>query len=259
MSEPPRACRMHWLTPKGTPAHAGMLLAYGLTKHEKDNKARVQLLESAQRAAAATKGIYERAYNRWVLDTPAKDHRATTDVKTMATGRLITGLGAESVLETGLRLHYTYGTPLLPGSGLKGLAAHYAAQVWGEKDPNWKQCGAYHQVVFGSQDDAGHARFEDAWILPSSLAAALQRDVMTPHHGDYYMAEKDDDEEAPTDFDDPNPVAFLSVTGKFRVVVEWDSDQNAAQWSSLVLDLTKEALKHWGFGGKTSSGYGRMV
>jgi len=259
MPEPLRACRNHWVTLKGTPAHAGMLLAYGLTKHEKDNKARVQLLESAQRAAAAAKGIYERAYNRWVLDTPTANRRAATEVKTAATGRLITGLGSESVLETGLRLHYTYGTPLLPGSGLKGLAAHYAATVWGQREEEWKLNGLHYKTVFGTQDDAGHARFEDAWILPASLATALQRDVMTPHHGDYYMADERDDSKAPTDFDDPNPVAFLSVKGAFRVVVEWDSDQNAAQWAALVLDLTKEALKHWGFGGKTSSGYGRMV
>ncbi len=258
MSEPQRACRKHLCDPKGIPAHAGLLLAYGLTKHEKENVARVKLLQSAQSAARAATGIYERAFNRWVKDTPAGGGRAAAEVKTTDTGRLITGLGSESVLETGLRLHYTYGTPLLPGSGLKGLAAHYAAAVWGEKDSKWKEHEEYHRVVFGTQDDAGHARFEDGWILPESLATALQRDVMTPHHGDYYMADAADDKTAPTDFDDPIPVAYLSVKGHFRVVVEWDAEQNAAGWAALVLGLVTEALKNWGFGGKTSSGYGRM-
>jgi CRISPR-associated protein Cmr6 len=74
---------------------------------------------------------------------------------------------------------------------------------------------------------------------------------MTPHHGKYYLTPEAN---APTDFDDPNPVTFLSVTGKFRLAV---SCQNQ-EWADFTLKLLKAALKDWGIGGKTSSGYGRM-
>lgn len=40
--------------------------------------------------------------------------------------RVIVGLGAESVLETSVRLHRVYGFPIIPGSALKGLARSYA-------------------------------------------------------------------------------------------------------------------------------------
>lgn len=43
-----------------------------------------------------------------------------------AAGRVVIGLGAESVLETSIRLHRVYGFPILPGSALKGLARSYA-------------------------------------------------------------------------------------------------------------------------------------
>jgi CRISPR-associated protein Cmr6 len=43
-----------------------------------------------------------------------------------AASRVIVGLGAESVLETSIRLHRVYGFPILPGSALKGLTRAYA-------------------------------------------------------------------------------------------------------------------------------------
>lgn len=43
-----------------------------------------------------------------------------------AAERIVVGLGAESVLETNIRLHRIYGFPIIPGSALKGLARSYA-------------------------------------------------------------------------------------------------------------------------------------
>jgi CRISPR-associated protein Cmr6 len=54
-------------------------------------------------------------------------------------GRLIVGLGGDNVLETGLTLHHTYGVPLIPGNALKGLAAHYCDQVWGQADAEFRK------------------------------------------------------------------------------------------------------------------------
>jgi CRISPR-associated protein Cmr6 len=43
-----------------------------------------------------------------------------------AASRVVVGLGAESVLETSIRLHRVYGFPIIPASALKGLARSYA-------------------------------------------------------------------------------------------------------------------------------------
>jgi len=191
-------------------------------------------------------------------------------------GRLVIGLGTESVLETGLTLHHTYGTPVIPGTALKGLASHYCDQVWGQADAKSefgreievledgkkrKRCGKYYEILFGTTEDAGHIIFHDAWILPECVSGdtrGLVLDVMTPHHADYYMAQPES--AAPTDFDDPNPVTFLSVAGDFRVAVACDATGEAGKkWAERAMQLVTEALEHWGIGGKTNSGYGRMV
>jgi CRISPR-associated protein Cmr6 len=190
-------------------------------------------------------------------------------------GRLIVGLGAKNVLETGITLHHTYGTPVIPGSALKGLASHYCHSVWGSNDENKEfraqgvedvndgksffRAGKHHQTIFGTTDDSGHMVFHDAWITPDSLEVphCLALDVMTPHHKDYYT--ESEKPAAPSDFDDPNPVTFLSVTGTFLVGVSCDvSGQYAQEWTDRTLTLLTEALQYWGVGGKTSSGYGRL-
>jgi hypothetical protein len=81
-------------------------------------------------------------------------------------------------------------------------------------------------------------------------------DVMTPHHPKWL-----DGSVPPTDFDSPIPVPFLSVAGQFYMAVSWHgpaSDQ-AKNWTELALSLLRDALKDWGIGGKTTSGYGRLT
>jgi len=199
-------------------------------------------------------------------------------------GRLIVGLGSENVLETGIRLHHTYGLPVIPGSALKGLAAHYCHEVWGQlaladtapdgskrfrrpteaEDEAYRSYlqgkGArpadnYHRLLFGTTDDSGCLIFHDAWLTPYS-AGPLVMDVMTPHHPEWLNGTK-----PPTDFDSPRPVPFVSVAGSFRIAVSWHGplSEKAASWSALAFDLLAEALQEWGVGGKTSSGYGRLT
>src|SRR5262249_16391470 len=153
------------------------------------------------------------------------------------------------------------GVPIIPGAALKGLAAHYCDQVWGANQAEFKRpkdseekkpLGKYHQLLFGTTEDSGHIIFHDAWITPESLSAPHQGlilDVMTPHHSEYYMAK---DETAPTDFDSPVPVTFLSVTGTFHVAVSCDApEETGKKWALLAWTLLTQALAHWGIGGKT--------
>ena len=96
----------------------------------KDRKAR---FFSAINAAKSedVRALYRIAFDRWSASLPTDSIHA--DLATPERdSRLIVGLGSENVLETGIRLHHTYGMPIIPGSALKGLAAHYCDQVWGD-------------------------------------------------------------------------------------------------------------------------------
>lgn len=238
--------------------HPGLLLQRYLAKPAAgdagDPEEKRTLLQSAIRAAqnAELKQLYEAAYRRWEASLPAGAVRK----QLASAGRLIVGLGSENVLEAGITLHHTYGLPVLPGSGLKGLAAHYCDQVWGTAEERFRKGGAYHQLLFGTTDESGCILFYDGWLVPGSERAPLKLDVMTPHHLHWL-----DGSVPPTDFDSPNPVPFLSVSGTFLIALSWcgpESDQ-AMRWTELCAQCLQDALQHWGIGGKTSSGYGRLM
>jgi len=233
-------------SPAEMASNAGLVLASYLEKTDDKGAGKRDLLKQAIKACDRAESLYKLAFDRWKAGTCGAN-TASADLR--VPGRLIVGLGGESVLETGITLHHTYGMPIVPGSALKGLAAHYCNRELGPENPDLLQGGPHHHTIFGTSDDSGHVIFHDSWIFPGSKGLVM--DVMTPHHGDYYSRKPG---AAPTDFDNPNPVSFLSVTGNFRVVV---SCQNK-DWADFALKLLKAALKDWGVGGKTNSGYGRM-
>ena len=162
-----------------------------------------------------------------------------------AEGRVAIGLGRESVLETSVALHYTYGVPYIPGSALKGLAASFAREYLGS---DWQENTAAYITVFGNTQTAGYVTFFDA--LPLLNSVSLQKDVITVHHQKYYQNEPN---VPPADWDDPNPVPFISSTGKFLIALSGPS-----YWVRATFDILDHALVHIGIGAKTSSGYGRL-
>jgi CRISPR-associated protein Cmr6 len=220
-------------------AHPGLLLSRFLQvpvtddEHPKERFNLFRAIQTAQKNTAL-QTIYLLAFQRRQYFL-----RETVQASLTVQGRLIVGLGGENILETSITLHHTYGIPIIPGSALKGLAAHYCDQVWGVKQPEFKQevrsqedgqekkrPGIYHQILFGTTEDSGHIIFHDAWMTPESLTApnqGLVLDVMTPHHGGYYMADSKEDSTAPTDCDSPKPVTFLSVAGTFHIAVSCDA------------------------------------
>ncbi|MEW6309277.1 MAG: type III-B CRISPR module RAMP protein Cmr6, partial [Bacillota bacterium] len=244
------ACRRALAPAPAGATHPGAVLQRYLQAHDK-GEARRKLLTEAAGSAARIGPVYASAFARY--------SETITGVRRVfgVVGRMVTGLGTPSPLETGLRLHHTYGTPIIPGSCLKGLAAYYCRRVWGELDERFRpgDASGYYQVLFGTTEDAGRLIFHDAWILPETLASSLVEDVITVHHQEYYAGEA-----PPTDFDEPIPVPFLSVQGKFLVGVSSNaSEDNAGQWAELAMALLAEALEEWGIGGKTTSGYGRLT
>jgi CRISPR type III-B/RAMP module RAMP protein Cmr6 len=252
-------------------ANAGLLRDRYLRVAVKDKVnhpvARRDLFEVMCQSLVQSETVYQAAYLRQLSSHEESSlQKPKVEGLFRTKGRLVIGLGGENVLETGITLHHTYGTPLIPGTALKGLASHYCDQVWGRRDKcqgfkRWRKGepgGDHHKTIFGTTDDSGHIIFHDAWITPETLVKSLQPDVMTPHHGDYYSDESGNI--PPTDFDDPNPVTFLSVVGTFHIAVSCDVPGTEGQkWAKLAFDLLTEALMEWGIGGKTNAGYGRLV
>lgn len=268
---------------EGGGRHPGLLLQRYLcenaTGEDGNAEEKRAILQAAINAAVneEVRALYRIAYDRWSASLPSDSIHA--DLATPERdSRLIVGLGSENVLEPGVRLHHTYGMPIIPGSALKGLAAHYCDQIWGDRhietpsvdahrfrserrevkqrSQKAESAGEYHQLLFGTTDDSGCITFHDAWYIPDSSAQPLVLDVMTPHHPKWL-----DGSVPPTDFDSPTPVPFLSVIGAFRVAVSWHgpASDKAKNWTELARSLLCDALKDWGVGGKTTSGYGRIV
>ena len=189
--------------------------------------------------------LYPQFFNRWkqaLSDAHATHYEA--EVK----GRMVVGLGAESVLETSIALHRTYGVPFIPGSALKGLAAHYARNYLTETD--WGKSSPAYKTVFGDTDDAGYITFFDALLVPPGSERMIYTDVLTSHHQEYYTGKGTT---PPADWDSPNPVPFLSVKGKYLIALA-----GPKEWVDAAFVILEKALWELGVGAKTSSGYGRM-
>jgi len=236
--------------------HPGLLLSRYLKEPANNNDAfnsqKEELFKGMRESLKkeSVHSLYKLAFDRMQKSLPQKS--IISEFKTE--GRTIVGLGASSPAEVGMRMHHTYGVPVIPGSSLKGLAAHYCNNVWGGVDSRYQIGGEYHTVLFGTTDESGRIIFHEAWITPGTLKDCLASDIMTPHHSDYQ-----NESNAPTDFDDPIPVRFLSVKGTFCVALSCDDKSDEGdKWASLAMKVLTEALENWGAGGKTSSGYGRM-
>jgi hypothetical protein len=77
--------------------------------------------------------------------------------------------------------------------------------------------------------------------------------VLTVHQTSYYDPSRNT---FPNDYDSPKPVAFLTVRPGARLLFALSGP---ADWTELAERLLRDALDHWGVGGKTSAGYGRLL
>jgi CRISPR type III-B/RAMP module RAMP protein Cmr6 len=194
--------------------HAGLLLQRYLTAHKPKQRDNTQdtpeemLLDQATGVKASE--VYHAAFDRWlerfVQKTPAGCARVHFTVQ--AAAPIAIGLGDASPLEVGMRLHHTYGMPLLPASALKGLCRRVARLLRHDSKLSDEAIDALFGFSREKQAAAGAVVFYDAWYVPSSAGGApFHRDVITVHHPAYYG----DGKTPPTDFDDPTPVPFLVI------------------------------------------------
>lgn len=196
---------------------------------------------------------YRRFFQRW-RDSVQALEPCTRTAEANVLGRMVVGLGAESVLEVSIALQRTYGMPYIPGSALKGLAA--AAAHKRLENPKWRKAGKdseigeAHKILFGDQESSGYVTFHDALWIPNGEKLPLDLDVMTVHHPDYYQGK---DNAPPADWDSPTPVAFVSARGRYLLAVT-----GPEKWADAAIGILKAALEFDGIGAKTAAGYGRM-
>jgi len=239
-------------TRKERQTHAGLWLDKYITTQNRDGKGRQALVNEV--AALPIPETYLASYKRWgkmLVDSGVRTHEAHTK------GRMVVGLGDESVLETSVALHHTYGVPYIPGSALKGLAANYAHQRLGDL---WKKDSDAYKIVFGDADNAGYVTFFDALYIPldtntQKKKCALYPDVITVHHQKYYQGK---DNAPPADWDSPIPIPFLSATGSYLLALVAPELEEPDEWLTRTFEILANALHERGVGAKTSSGYGRM-
>ncbi|KYG01465.1 hypothetical protein BE21_06040 [Sorangium cellulosum] len=127
--------------------------------------------------------------------------------------------------------------------------------------------GEVHRALFGApatMTDAefqgagatiGGVVFHDALFVPGSAGdQPFAEDVLTVHQKAYY----DDHGRriGPSDYDDPNPVSFLTVKPGTQFLVALSGQP---EWTAFALRELLDALAEWGIGGKTAAGYGRIV
>ncbi len=175
--------------------------------------------------------------------------------------RLALGL-ADGVLENGgLDLHRFWGTPVISGSKLKGIAADAACE-WVRKE---RLCKDDKAAIFGAMDsvagkvvaNAGCVSFLSAH--PASPSCRLELDVLTVHFPGYYAGARPD-----TDDDDPIPSPFPVVAEDQEFVFHLLCrdpklrEAEAKRFLHAAETCLRHALIHHGVGGKTRAGYGRF-
>jgi CRISPR-associated protein Cmr6 len=234
---------------------------------------------------------YARSFERWKASFAAPGDRLA---ELTLVSRLLIGHGNASAIGVGLTVHHTWGVPVIPGSALKGLVAHYVDATYGPIDASqkpWKQQGeervradyqgvtwnrrriergpgVVYRALFGAPDAredatmrengfeagaaAGLVTFHDALYVPGSSTddRPFAADVLTVHQKGYYDSSGQSE---PNDYDSPNPVAFLTVRPKCRLLLVLSGP---SEWRELAAQLLADALKNWGVGGKTAAGYG---
>jgi len=217
-----------------------------LKQHDEDHSSAKKLLDHI--AQSQVPEVYRHAFTRW--RETLKDGvwlEATTRTP------LAIGLGNSSPIENGLTIHHTYGVPYLPGSALKGLLQRVAERFGLNEAEKAVLLGKGPDPKRKTQGNAAYLVYWDGWLEPTSTQP-FQLDVITVHHRDYYGKKG---AVWPTDFDDPNPVAFLSVKPgvKFHIPISCPA-QDAQDWPYKAAELLAWGLENLGLGGKTNAGYG---
>lgn len=181
--------------------------------------------------------------------------------------RFLCGVGYQSSLEWGFQFDWTTGVPYLPGSSFKGAMVNYLEFCHENSQPNetiqlendsWERKDVIK--VFGSQGGSeisieesptGEVVFFN--VYPENFTG-FEIDVITPHYKEYYESNGN---APPADIYNPVPIYFLTIApgSKFLFLFRFRNAQDVAL-AEKIKKLIIETGINFGFGAKTSSGYG---
>ena len=167
--------------------------------------------------------------------------------------RMIVDQSGGVMENSNLSLHPHFGTPVIPGSAVKGATRHYLWELWNEAKGAEKEVFQTElNEIFGDSSQSGKISFLMA--IPYG-SASIESDVLTCHHMDYY-ASKDTQKKA-TDDENPNPQFFPVVQKEtsFEFVVK-PTARGTDTLAEKALGYLKSALETNGIGAKTAAGYG---
>jgi CRISPR-associated protein Cmr6 len=281
----------------GPPHHLG--LAYeswapvGLDGKVPDNRRPDWL---AQLAGLQVSSDYRWTFERWKQSFRSAGDRL---FELRLATRLLVGHGNSSATDVGLTVHHTWGVPIIPGSALKGLLAHYVDAVYGPDHPElapWDQSpdeqreraryqgvtwrgrriergpGDIYRALFGAPE----AQTDDM-MREHGLAAGAARGLVTFHDALYVPRSAPDDKPYSTDVLTVHQKNYYDFSGRTHWPNDYDSPNpigflsvrpgvrllfalsGPLDWTALAERLLRDALEQWGIGGKTSAGYGRLV
>ena len=196
------------------------------------------------------------------------------EIEVTTSYRLVIGLGNPSVTETSMLLHKVYGIPYIPGQALKGIMRIYFLERYFniEKKEFYKikisnkECNSgevykfiFGDDIYGEDSQKGNVIFFDSFPIGNEIT--IEKDVMTPHYGDYYAEGKN-----PTDAFNTNPITFYTMKNtkfnfmfalsKKEINVSENEFIDCKNLKEFVLELIQDALEEHGIGAKTSVGYG---
>jgi CRISPR-associated protein Cmr6 len=160
--------------------------------------------------------------------------------------RVIVGIGANKLLEVGIRLQHVYGVPIVPATALKGITRLYAERVVDAPAARVVQ-------LFGEAEIA--ARRGDLVFLDAVPTAPprLERDIANPLFGAYYGGKEN---APPADYMTPRPIFFVAVGQGSHYAFGVASLSRDAQAVADGVGWLKAALQDLGVGAKTAAGYG---
>ncbi|MBI2566728.1 MAG: type III-B CRISPR module RAMP protein Cmr6 [Candidatus Schekmanbacteria bacterium] len=245
-------------------------------------------------AAIAIPPEYSRSFERWKASFSAPGDRL---FELVLASRLLVGHGNSSAIDLGITVHHTWGVPVIPGSALKGLVAHFVDTVYGPDDaalPPWEQPdtelaradyqgvtwrdrrvergpGAVYRALFGAPEAGA-----DEAMRAQGFDAGASSGLVMFHDALYVPNSGTDDSPFVADVLTVHQKAYYDGSGG-----SWPNDYDSpnpvafltvrpgarvlfalsgpADWTELTERLLIDALKKWGVGGKTSAGYGRFV
>lgn len=223
--------------------------------------------------------VFSRREHQFHLSNARQWNRVTNSLLTLHLSR------ANALENAGICLHPVYGFAYLPGSGLKGMARAFAETIWLPQQENPHDSWRLIEDIFGWAsnvrrrqllDDqthpaaprrqselnpnspelsahAGNVVFHDAWPVRWPQLAI---DITNNHHPKYY-----DGEDAPGDWENPNPVYFLTVSPgtDFHFIVAGRRDDTDSKLLESAQEWLDGALTVLGAGAKTSAGYGAFA